>query len=80
MFTPPREKGYTMNETLTSSVLQSEMLTVAEAAKIARVSASTVRNWIADGHLIARRYVGRLIRIRRSDLENFIEGSKTGGV
>jgi excisionase family DNA binding protein len=63
-----------------SDSAQFEMLSVAEAAQIARVSSSTVRKWITDGHLIAHRYVGRLIRIQRSDLEIFIVRSKTGGV
>jgi excisionase family DNA binding protein len=76
-----RKKGsFSMKENLStsSSISKIEMLSVSEASQIARVSASTIRNWIQDGHLVAVRYVGRLIRIRRSDLEDFIARSMTG--
>lgn len=81
MFMSSRKKGsFSMKENLStsSSISKIEMLSVSEASQIARVSASTIRNWIQDGHLVAVRYVGRLIRIRRSDLEDFIARSMTG--
>lgn len=62
----------------TLSEFQPEYLSVAEVAQILRVSASTVRTWVTTKRLRAHRYEGRLIRIRRSDLEIFIERSRTG--
>jgi excisionase family DNA binding protein len=47
-----------------------KLLTVEEAAKIARVSTSTIRNW-SNGPLPVFRY-GRVIRIERSILFSFI--------
>jgi excisionase family DNA binding protein len=46
--------------------------TVAEVAEALRVSSRTVRRWIADGDLIARKY-GRSVRIAESDLKAFNE-------
>jgi excisionase family DNA binding protein len=48
-----------------------KLLTVGEAAKIAHVSPSTIRNW-ANGHLPVFRY-GRVIRIDQSTLFTFIK-------
>lgn len=47
-----------------------KLLTVEEAAKIAHVSPSTIRNW-ASGHLPVFRY-GRVVRIDQSTLFSFI--------
>ncbi len=48
-----------------------KLLTVEEAAKIAHVSASTIRNW-SNGSLPVFRY-GRIIRIDQSMLFSFIK-------
>ncbi len=48
-----------------------EFLSVTESAKVAHVGESTVRGWIKSGHLKAGK-AGRLLRIRRSDLEALI--------
>lgn len=45
-----------------------EFLTPEQAAAIAQVSVFTIRRWIKEGELPARK-VGRLWRIRRSDVE-----------
>jgi excisionase family DNA binding protein len=45
-----------------------ELLTVPEAAALAKVKPATIRTWIADGKLAASR-VGRRHRIRRADLD-----------
>ncbi len=45
-----------------------EYLTPEQAAGIAQVSVFTIRRWIKEGELLARK-VGRLWRIRRSDVE-----------
>ena len=45
-----------------------EFITPKEAAQILRVHERTVRRWIREGRLHARRF-GRLVRIQRSELE-----------
>lgn len=47
-----------------------KLLTIAEAAKFANVSASTVRNW-SNGPLPVFR-IGRLIRVDQSTLYDFM--------
>ena len=49
-----------------------EFLTVAEIASILKLNQQTVRNWIDHGALPAL-HVGRRVRIRRSDFEQFLE-------
>lgn len=46
-----------------------DLLTVNEAARILRVSATTVRNWAADGKLEQTRTVGGHRRFRANDVE-----------
>jgi len=45
-----------------------EYITPSEAARLLRVNERTVRRWIREGKLKARRF-GRLLRIPKSDLE-----------
>jgi excisionase family DNA binding protein len=45
-----------------------DYLSVEEAAKVARLHHTTIREWIKDGSLTAFR-AGRVYRIRRSDLD-----------
>jgi len=45
-----------------------ELLTTAEAADAAKVTAATVRRWIAAGKLPEHR-AGREVRVRRADLD-----------
>ncbi len=51
-----------------------EMLTTGEAARIAKVKASTIRTWVREELLKAQRVGprGRALRIVRSDLEAFL--------
>lgn len=49
-----------------------ELLTVAEAAALLKVSQVTLRRWIKQGRLVACRVGPRAVRIRRSDLERAI--------
>jgi excisionase family DNA binding protein len=51
-------------------------LTVNEAAALLRVSDLTVRRWIWSGKLPATR-VGRLLRIRQSDIEGLTQPTQT---
>ncbi len=48
-----------------------DRLTVNEAAAIARVSAKTVRNWLAAGEIKTYR-AGRQLRVDRADLDRFM--------
>jgi len=52
-----------------------ELLTVLEIARALRVNPQTVRNWIRDGALPAVK-LGRCVRIRRGDLETYLEASR----
>jgi excisionase family DNA binding protein len=54
----------------------SELLTVTEAAGLLGVSVSTVRRVLGTGDLQAVR-VGRSLRFKMSDLENFMETRRT---
>ena len=48
-----------------------QLLTVPDAAREARVGRTTIYNEIGSGNLVAVK-VGRLTRIRRSDLEDWM--------
>ncbi|HEY7030502.1 MAG TPA: helix-turn-helix domain-containing protein [Thermomicrobiales bacterium] len=52
--------------------IDTEFLTVAEAAKALRVDRSTVRRWIANGDLPAYRVGPRRVRIKRDDLAQVV--------
>jgi excisionase family DNA binding protein len=49
----------------------SELLTVAEAASLLTLKVSTIRAWVYQ-HRIPYVKLGRLVRIRRSDLDALI--------
>ncbi len=50
-----------------------ELVTVPETADVLRCSASTVREMLRRGELTALK-VGRLVRIRRAELEQLVRG------
>jgi excisionase family DNA binding protein len=50
-----------------------DLLTVAEAAALLRVSQVTLRRWIKQGRLASCRVGPRAVRIRRRDVEGAIE-------
>jgi excisionase family DNA binding protein len=54
-----------------------EFVTVAEIAELFKLNQQTVRNWIDSGELPAIRLGSRRVRIRRADLDAFIEASST---
>ncbi len=54
-----------------------QWLRVSDVAKLLSVSESTVRNWISAKLLSVHRY-GRLIVIRQSNLEKFLEEGRIG--
>lgn len=53
------------------------MLTVAEAAKLLKVSRHTIYRWISEGRLPAQRYSRRTLRVRRRDLERSHDRDET---
>jgi excisionase family DNA binding protein len=53
-----------------------ELLTVAEVARLCRVHPITIRRHIAQGRLKSLR-LGRSIRVRREDVESYIETTGT---
>lgn len=60
------------------SAATSDLLTIPEASAILRVSVSTLRSWIAAGTGPRTVRIGRLVRIDRADLEQFINERKNG--
>ncbi|MDV7196903.1 helix-turn-helix domain-containing protein [Rhodococcus kroppenstedtii] len=52
----------------------SELLTQDDVAEVCKVTARTVRGWIAAGYLPAVRIGPRFVRIRQDDLDRFIAG------
>jgi len=48
--------------------LEDELLTVAEAAALLKVTRHTIYRWITEGRLPAVRYSRRVLRLRREDL------------
>jgi len=62
---------------MTTEKDRKNMLSLNEAAAELGISRDTVRRLIADGRLLALRFAPRCIRIRRKDLEVFVERSVT---
>lgn len=54
-----------------------EYISVAKAARLADVASGTIRTWIRKGRLTPKR-AGRVLRIKRSELEDFLCGKATG--
>jgi len=63
---------------MNSAEPEDSFLTVAEVAETLKLNQQTVRNWIDQGSLPALR-VGRRVRIKRSDFEQVLARSYTGG-
>jgi excisionase family DNA binding protein len=57
-----------------------ELLTVAEVAETLKVNQQSVRNWIDRRELPVGRVGQRRVRIRRSDLERYLEAGATVAV
>ena len=51
-----------------------EYLTVAEIAQEFKITKKTVYEWFKRGLVIIK--IGRMTRVKRSDLNNFISGGK----
>lgn len=52
-----------------------EFVTVAEIADLLKVNQQTVRNWVDAGDLPAVRVGTRRVRVRRSDLDAYLEAA-----
>ncbi len=52
--------------------LETELITIAEAARLLKVSAITIRRWLKQGRLQAYRLGPRHIRIYRADLNGVL--------
>lgn len=63
---------------MNSAEPEDSFLTVAEVAEMLKLNQQTVRNWIDQGSLPALR-VGRRVRIKRSDFDQVLARSYTGG-
>lgn len=57
---------------------RAEFVSTTTAARIADVTAHTVRRWIREGRLVAHGTGGRL-RVRRSDVERLLGEGASGG-
>lgn len=68
-----------------ATTLESDLLTVAEAAALLKVSRVTISRWLKQGRLPAYRVGPRAVRIRRADLAGLVrpvsgpEGSRPEG-
>jgi len=56
-----------------------ELLTIEEAAQYLRVCPETVKRYIRKGDLRATKLSPQVLRIRRDDLDKFIESHFVGG-
>lgn len=62
-------------ETAHSGPVDEEYITADRAAEIAGVQPATIRHWITTGKIREYR-AGRLLRVRRGDLDLFLSGSR----
>ncbi len=58
--------------------MSSELLTPAEAAEVLGITQRSLRKWIAAGTLTAYRLNGKLIRIKREDLDKLLQPIQAG--
>lgn len=57
---------------------ETELLTIAEAARLLTVSTVTLRRWLRDGRLSAYHVGPKAVRIRRQDLARVMTPSRPG--
>jgi excisionase family DNA binding protein len=55
--------------------MDSELLTVPEAAALLRLKVSTIRAWVCQKRIPYVKLGGRLVRIRRSDADALVSAS-----
>lgn len=61
-----------------TSVLDEELVTIAEAARALKVSPSTIRRWIGQGDLPAYRVGPRRVRVSKPDLARLVAPVREG--
>jgi len=71
---PHHTKGGTMTEQKVE-----RLLTVAEVAELVQMAEGSVYRWISQGKLRHVKLGHRAVRVRASDLEEFIEARLKGG-
>ncbi len=54
-----------------------EFMTVAEVAELLKLNEMTIRNYVSAGKLAAVRIGDRRVRLRREDVDRFIDGQVT---
>ncbi len=62
---------------LAEATMPDEFLTVTESAKVAKVAGRTIRRWVDSGRL-AGVGAGRLLRVRRADIEALLRDGRRG--
>ena len=61
-----------------STLLDDDLLTIAEAAALLKVHTSTTRRWIAQGNLLAYRVGQRRVALERDDVGMLISRARSG--
>jgi excisionase family DNA binding protein len=56
--------------------IQSDLMTVPEAAEFFRVKVSTIRAWVLYRKIPFLKLGGKLVRFRRRELEEFLESQR----
>jgi len=64
-----------LNNDKYNQMVEEKYYTIEEIAKILKVAYLTVYRWIQDGKLVAYK-AGKQYRIKKSDLEKFVERKK----
>jgi excisionase family DNA binding protein len=49
-----------------------EWLTIQDAAKYLKLSVPSIRKYVTNGKIPSYRGAGRIVRLKRSDLDNFL--------
>lgn len=61
-----------MNKKGTSKAILPTTVTIQQAAEVLQVHDRTIRRWIADGTLEAKRVGPRLLRVKRQSIDSLI--------
>ena len=55
-----------------TTVLDEDLVTITEAARLLKVSPSSIRRWVGQGHLPAYRVGQRRVRVKKDDLARLV--------
>ena len=64
---------------MTEQTRPEKLLTVGEVAKVLQMAEGSIYRWISEGKLRHVKLGHRAVRVRASDLEEFIEARLKGG-